>query len=85
MTLMTSYLVLTMMTLSKSLQKATDTLVSVAYFFSVDYVVDVVYVYQANILYKKKLALVYTKRNLLILIRKVYCSSLYKKNFAASI
>ena len=69
----------------KSLLKATDTLVSVAYFFSVDYVVDIVYVYSANILYKKKLALVYTKRNLLILIRKVYSSSLYKKNFAASI
>ena len=38
--------------------KATDTLVSVAYFFSVDDVVDVVYVYPANILYKKKLAFV---------------------------
>lgn len=73
------------MTLSKSLLKATGTLVSVAYFFSVDYVVDIVYVYPANILYKKKFALVYTKRNLLILIRKVYCSSLYKKNLAASI
>ena len=69
----------------KSLLKATDTLVSVAYFFSVDYVVDIVYAYPANILYKKNLALVYTKRNLLILIRKVYCSSLYKKNLAASI
>ena len=69
----------------KSPLKATDTLVSVAYFFSVDYVVDRVYVYPANILYKKKLALVYTKRNLLILIRKVYSSSLYKKNLAASI
>ena len=65
--------------------KATDTLVSVAYFFSVDYVVDVVYGYPANILYKKKFALVYTKRNLLILIREEYCSSLYKKNLAASI
>ena len=69
----------------KSLLKATDIHISVAYFFSVDYVVDIVYVYPANILYKKKLALVYTKRNLLILIRKVYCSSLYKKNFAALI
>ena len=68
--------------------KATDTLVSVAYFFSVDDVVDIVdivYVYPANILYKKKFALVYTKRNLLILIREEYCSSLYKKNLAASI
>ena len=65
--------------------KATGTLVSVAYFFSVDYVVDIIYIYPANILYKKKLALVYTKRNLLILIRKVYCSSLYKKNLAALI
>ena len=55
----------------KSLLKAIDTNVSVAYFFSVDYVVDIVDVYPANILYKKKLALVYTKRNLLILIRKV--------------
>ena len=70
---------------SKSLLKATDIYISVAYFFSVDYVVDIVYVYPANILYKKKFALVYTKRNLLILIRKVYRSSLYKKNFAASI
>lgn len=49
--------------------KATDIHISVAYFFSVDYVVDIVEVYPANILYKKKLALVYTKRNLLILIR----------------
>ena len=55
----------------KSLLKATDTNVSVAYFFSVDDVVDIVYVYPANIVYKKKFALVYTKRNLLILIRKV--------------
>ena len=70
---------------SKSLLKATDTLVSVAYFFSVDYVVDIVYSYPANILYKKKLALVYTKRNLLILIREEYSSSLYKKNLAALI
>ena len=69
----------------KSLLKATDIHISVAYFFSVDDVVDVVYSYPANILYKKKPALVYTKRNLLILIRKVYCSSLYKKNFAALI
>ena len=65
--------------------KATGTFVSVAYFFSVDYVVDIVYVYPANILYKKKFALVYTKRNLLILIREEYCSSLYKKNLAALI
>ena len=69
----------------KSLLKATDIHISVAYFFSVDDVVDVVYSYPANILYKKKPALVYTKRNLLILIRKVYCASLYKKNFAALI
>lgn len=69
----------------KSLLKATDIHISVAYFFSVDDVVDIVEVYPAHTLYKKKLALVYTKRNLLILIRKVYCSSLYKKNLAASI
>ena len=77
---MARYLALTMMTLSKSLLKATDTLVSVAYFFSVDYVVDIVYVYPANILYKKKLALVYTKRNLLILIRKILLEFIQKES-----
>ena len=54
----------------KSLLKATDTNVSVAYFFSVDDVVDIVYVYPANIviqkeicscLYKKKLAYSYSR------------------------
>ena len=63
----------------KSLLKATDTLVSVAYFFSVDDVVDIVYIYSANIviqketcscLYKKKLAYSYSQRILLEFIQK---------------
>ena len=77
---MASYLALTMMTLSKSLLKATDIHISVAYFFSVDYVVDIVEVYPANTLYKKNLALVYTKRNLLILIRKVLLEFIQKES-----
>lgn len=54
----------------KSLLKATDIHISVAYFFSVDDVVDIVYVYPANMviqkeicscLYKKKLAYSYSQ------------------------
>lgn len=54
----------------KSLLKATDIHISVAYFFSVDDVVDIVYGYSANIviqketcscLYKKKLAYSYSQ------------------------
>ena len=38
----------------KSLLKATDIHISVAYFFSVDYVVDIVYVYPALVVIQKE-------------------------------
>ena len=83
MTLMTRrYLAATTTTLSKSLLKATDIHISVAYFFSVDDVVDIVEVYPAHTLYKKNLALAYTKRILLLFIQKETCLFLFAKNIA---